>query len=606
MKKYILFIFLVVLSIQIVQAQFTNEESLSIAKEYFDKGEYEKAKEYFEKLSKDTKYLTIVYENYLVTLLKLKDYKTAESLCKKMIKSDQKNAAYRMDYVLMLQESTQIEKSDKELNKIIDEFKKPENLAVETYNYMAFLGKHDWAEKFLLAARKSSKEKNTFALELADTYAQLQKPDLMLAEYVQYATQNQNNIETVKHHLQDNLSKPESFEKLEMILLTQLEKNPEESTFNELLLWLYIQQKRFTRAFTQAKSLDKKYRLEGLEMINFGQLAMKNQDYEASSQFFEYVIKAYPNTENYYSARNLYLKSREEYIKNTYPVKLDDIKNLIGEYEKMITEWGKNGRTFDALRSMALLKAFYLDQKRPALEILNEAVNLNIGTIDQQSQAKIDLGDIYLLLGEDWESTLLYSQVEKMKKEHQLGHEAKLKNAKLSYYKGEFTLAVEHLNILKEATTREIANDALDLSLLIQDNTAEDSLGTALKEYSKIELLIFQKQEEQALKQLNELAKKFDKEPLTDEILFQKGMLYRKMGKFNEALADLENIFKNHGEDILGDDAYFYMGKIYEEDLKNKEKAKEIYQEFLTKYPGSIFNAEARKRFRILRGDFVN
>ncbi|TAE68501.1 MAG: hypothetical protein EAZ85_14115 [Bacteroidetes bacterium] len=606
MKKYILFIFLNLLAVQMIKAQFTNEESLSIAQEYFEKGEFEKAKEYYEKLSKDSKNITTIYANYLTTLTKLKDFKNAESLCKKMIKNEPRSPAFRIDYAVMLEEASQIEKSDKEFNKIIDDFKKTEESVIEAYNYLTFLGKYDWCEKLLLTARKVTKERNTFSLELADTYAQLQKTDLMIAEYVQYASLNQNNIEIVKSHLQDNLVKAESFEKLETILVTELQKSPEEATFNELLLWLYLQQKRFARAFTQAKSLDKRYRLEGIEMINFGQLAMKNKDYDASSQFFEYVIKTYPNSENYYVARNLYLKSREEFIKNTYPIQINDIKNLITEYQKMIDEWGKNGRTFDAIRSMALLKAFYLDEKKQAIDILNEAITLGIGTIDQQAQAKIDLGDIYLLLGEDWESTLLYSQVEKMKKEHPLGYEAKLKNAKLSYYKGEFSLAVEHLNILKEATTREIANDALDLSLLIQDNTTEDSLGTALKEYSKVELLIFQKQDEKALAMLNELAKKFDKEPLTDEILFQKGMLYRKMGKFNEALTDLENVFKNHGEDILGDDAYFYMGKIYEEDLKNKEKAKEIYQEFLTKYSGSVFNAEARKRFRILRGDFVN
>lgn len=606
MKKYIFFLFLTIFYVNSSQAQFSDEESISIAQEYFEKGEFEKAKEYFDKLAKNAKNIPTIYPNYLVTLIKSKDFKAAETLCKKLIKDNPKNASFRIDYALMLEQTQQIEKSDKEMNKIIEDFKKPEELVMETYNYLIFLNKYDWVEKLLLTARKASKEKNTYALELADTYAQLQKNDLMMAEYIQYATQNQNNVETVKHHLQDNLIKTEDFEKLETILLTELQKNPEENTFNELLLWLYIQQKRFTRAFTQAKSLDKRYRLEGIEMITFGQLALKNQDYEAASQFFEYVIKTYPNSENYYIARNLYLKSKEEFIKNTYPIQLIEIKKLIAEYDKMIEEWGKNGRTFDAIRSTALLKAFYLDEKRIAIDILNEAINLNIGTVDQQAQAKIDLGDIYLLLGEDWESTLLYSQVEKMKKDNTLGYEAKLRNAKLSYYKGEFPLAVEHLNILKEATTREIANDALDLSLLIQDNTVEDSLGTSLKEYSKVELLIFQKQDEQALKLLNELAKKYEKDALIDEILFAKGTLYRKMGKFNEAIADFENIFKNHGTDILGDDAYFYMGKIYEEDLKNKEKAKEIYQDFLTKYTGSVFNAEARKRFRILRGDFVN
>ena len=36
-----------------------------------------------------------------------------------------------------------------------------------------------------------------------------------------------------------------------------------------------------------------------------------------------------------------------------------------------------------------------------------------------------------------------------------------------------------------------------------------------------------------------------------------------------------------------------------------KDKAMEIYREFLTKFPGSVYAAEARKRFRTLRGDFI-
>ncbi|MCK5206680.1 MAG: tetratricopeptide repeat protein, partial [Cyclobacteriaceae bacterium] len=56
---------------------------------------------------------------------------------------------------------------------------------------------------------------------------------------------------------------------------------------------------------------------------------------------------------------------------------------------------------------------------------------------------------------------------------------------------------------------------------------------------------------------------------------------------------------------ILGDDALFLIGTIYEDQLNEKEKAKEIYQSFLTRYPGSNKAAEARKRFRTLRGDFL-
>jgi TolA-binding protein len=77
-----------------------------------------------------------------------------------------------------------------------------------------------------------------------------------------------------------------------------------------------------------------------------------------------------------------------------------------------------------------------------------------------------------------------------------------------------------------------------------------------------------------------------------------------KMGDFDTSLGLLQNILDQYPDDILADDAYFLQGEIYERHLKNLTKAMEIYREFLTRYPGSVYAAEARKRFRLLRGDF--
>jgi len=222
------------------------------------------------------------------------------------------------------------------------------------------------------------------------------------------------------------------------------------------------------------------------------------------------------------------------------------------------------------------------------------------------ADAKITLGDIYLLKAEPWEATLLYSQVEKTHKENQLGHEAKLRNAKLSYYKGDFELAQEHLDILKLATSREIANDAMDLSLLITDNTGLDSSTTALEEYAATELLIFQNKQEQAQAKLDQMLKEYAGHSLTDEIYFLKATLYLKAGDFQKAIDNLNFIVSNPKYDILSDDAMFTMAKIYEENLNDKAKAQELYNSLLLKYPGSIFTVDARKRFRKLRGDVVN
>ncbi len=581
-------------------------EIMALAEQYFQNQEYDKSRETLEKLTKGKNFL-LAYPAYLQTLLKLKDFKEAEKSAKKAVKENPQNPIYRIDVAIVLEQAQLLEKSDKENQKIVDEFKKQnDDLILTAHEYWLKLEKPEWANKLISETRKTRNQSNLFALEMAETYRNLNQTDKMIEEYILYATQNQGNLETVKGYLQDNLQKPENFDKLEKMLLTQVQKDTQETTYNELLLWLYLQQKRFLRAFVQAKALDKRYQMGGNEMINIGQIALKNQDYEGAKSFFEYVVQTYPNTENYSFARNLFLKTREEIVKNTYPTNLEDIKNLVKDYDKLIEELGKSTRTLDAMRSKALLLAFYLDKKEEAIAQLEEALTLSAGRADYTAKCKIDLGNIYLLKNETWEATLLYSQAEKLRKEDPIGYEAKLQNARLSYYKGEFELAKEHLDILKQATTREISNDAIDLSLFIQDNTADDTLGVALQAFSKVELMIFQNKQESASEGLKMLKKAYPESSLADDILFLQAKLSIKMGKFEEAIEYLAQITTQYPDDILGDDAQFMLGKIYEENIKNKAKAMEYYENILTKYPGSIHVAEARKRFRTLRGDIVN
>jgi tetratricopeptide (TPR) repeat protein len=245
---------------------------------------------------------------------------------------------------------------------------------------------------------------------------------------------------------------------------------------------------------------------------------------------------------------------------------------------------------------------------------LNSLIANNKAAVSLKSQAKINLGDIYLLKEEPWEATLLYSQVEKTQKESPIGYEAKLRNAKLSYYKGDFRLAQEHLDILKQATTREIANDAMELSMRIKENTTFDSTGASLKKYAAIELLLYQNKLAEALEKISALKSElgdsvrttaqFSNAAILDDVYWLEANLRMKQGQFQQSIDLLQKILDKFGDDILADDAYFLQGDIYEHQLHNKDKAMEIYREFLNKFPGSVYAAEARKRYRQLRGDF--
>jgi tetratricopeptide (TPR) repeat protein len=375
-----------------------------------------------------------------------------------------------------------------------------------------------------------------------------------------------------------------------------------DGTFNVMLIWTYVQVKQFENAFIQAKALDKRFDLYGTELIDLGKICFENKSYQTSINIYTYVVEKYPKSENYAIARQSLIETREEIIKNIYPVQTSQIRVLISDYSDLIKELGLKRTTAEAMRKMAMLYAFYLDENDSAILILNRAIAVPRTNHNFVGNCKLNLGDIYLLKNEPWESILLYSQVDKTYKEQTIGQEAKLSLAKLYFYQGDFQLAQENLDILKLATTREIANDAMDLSLLIQDNL--DTSDLALSMFANIELLKFQQKLDSAELMYNRMLTEFPNHSLCDEIYWNLAFVHLKMGDASRAVKDLDEILIKHKNDIYGDDALFMKADLFEKQLNKKEEAMELYKQILFDFPGSIYNAEARKRFRELRGDY--
>ena len=583
---------------------WSQTDDVALARQYYQKEEYGKAAVLFEKLSNKDQTFTTVYPEYLKSLLALKEFKDAEKLAKKAIKQNPDQVNYAIDLGQVYQAAGNEGNANKQFNKIIDGLK-PEGILATA---AAFEQKNlfEYAEKTYLKGRQLSKNEYEFSGQLMQLYSYQNQSEKLITEILNLVQVNPNQLLLAQNMLQNSLKDEKEFEILEKTLISNLQKYPDQEVYSEMLIWLYTQRKDFFGAMMQARSLDKWTKGGGSRLMQLGAIALKNKDYESAIEAYEYVAKEYPGSSFYEIARERAIKSREEQIRNTFPVDLTKIQTLVTEYQALLTELGKGPRTAEVMKNLAGLYAFYLDDKEKAIGLLQEVINTPRVNADLVADAKITLGDIYLLKGEPWEATLLYSQVEKTHKENQLGHEAKLRNAKLSYYKGDFELAQEHLDILKLATSREIANDAMDLSLLITDNIGLDSSTAALQEYAATELLIFQNKQAEAQIKLDQMLKQYPGHSLTDEIYLLKATLYLKAGDFQQAISNLNFIVTNPKYDILSDDAMFMMAKIYEENLNDKAKAQELYNSLLLKYPGSIFTVDARKRFRKLRGDVVN
>ena len=637
-----------------------DRQDIQLASEYVTKGEKEKALLIYQQLVKKNENLPFVHGNYINLLIDMGKFGEAEDYLERLIRKDDK-ITYRLDLGVLYFRSGNLPKADKYFNTLIKAQGDDSYKLKTTSDHLASKNLTEYAVVALQQARNLSGNENLYALELANLYRMAGKRDQMVEEYLNYVTQTPGNISYIKNVMQVLITKPDELESLEKLLLDRIQKNQNSEVFSDLIIWVNLQQKNFYGAFIQARAYDKRFRKEQSKTLEIAQIALNNQDYENADKSFSFVVKEFAGTENELPSRLGVIKAREAKVKKTYPVNRDSMRYIIGEYTRFHKNYPESLNGFEALLNKALLHAYYLQEMDSAVYNLQGLIANNKVGPQMKAKAKLDLGDIYLLKEEPWEATLLYSQVEKSQRETPIGYEAKLKNAKLSYFKGDFKLAEEHLDILKQATTREIANDAMELSMRIKENTTFDSTGAALKEYASIELLMAQNKNTIALQRLQnfrvtrkvkmskeeaiakklwspekpvalddllelkrELAKQketknfgslgdsvwvdVDTEALSttikDDVYWLEASLRLKQGEFDKALALCEKIVTDFGEDILADDAYFLQGEIQERYLKNNDKAMEIYREFLNKYPGSVYVAEARKRFRQLRGDF--
>lgn len=590
---------------------------IQLANEYLLKGDKKKALELYRSLSKEPSNIPLIHNNYLNLMLDLAAYDEAHDYLKRILRRDPQNVHLKLDVGLIYVRSGDLSKSDRYFRQIIADFRMNHQMAKMIADYLAARSLIDYAILMLTECREYHSSPYLFCLDLAMLYRIQGRHDKMVEEYLTYVTQNSANIQYVKNIMQALLTKPEELESLERLLYDKVQKNPDVEVYSDLLIWVTMQQKNFNASFIQARAYDRRYKKSGEKCLEVARVALDNGDFDVALKIYRYVVREYPGTPNHLLARLGLIRTREAKVKKSYPVNRDSVLTLIDDYNNFIAQYQRNAHAYEALRNKALLYATYLDQKDSAIHILNKLISSPGATVSLKAKAKLDLGDIYLINGEPWESTLLYSQVEKSQRESPLGYEAKLRNAKLSYFKGDFLLAQEHLDILKQATTREIANDAMELSMRIKENLAFDTVGEALRQFAAVELLLYQNKQDQALEKLEWLKQgkvisgesntdviNFSNRTILDDVYWLEADIRMKRGEFVQAIALLQKILDEYPDDVLGDDAYFLQGDIYDKHLQDKSKAMEIYRDFLNRFPGSVYAAEARKRYRVLRGDF--
>lgn len=609
LRIFSIIVFLLLASLSTVFAQEEKTDS-HLAGEYFRNNEYEKAAVIYKKLY-EKRHSHIYYNYYLHCLLQMEDFREARKLVKVRMDHNPSRERYLVDlgYVFITEGKTS--KGKRYYEQAINELSVSRSEVSELANAFLYRREDEFAIKAYLKGRKLLKGKYEFHYQLARIFKRLGDYDKMVDEYLDLIEFDRSKIHIVQSRLQTALNDDLQGNinvALRNELLRRIQNYPEKGYYSEMMLWLAVQEKDFESAFIQAKAIDRRAMTDGRNVFNIAGMAASNKAYRIAHDAYNYVIN---NTADRY----MRIKSKVELLNVEFqqatlgevPDK-ERLAELETQYNNTIAELGRNRLTIPLMRNLAHIQAFYLYKVDPAVSVLEEAIQFSGNQKKGQALCKMELADILLFSGRPWDATLLYSQVEKSFKNDPLGHEAKFRNAKLSFYIGEFDWAKAQLDVLKAATSKLIANDAMELSLLISDNTDQDSVSEGLQMYARADLHLFRNNHEKALQTLDSINKLPNalSHALADEVLFKKSQIHIQQQNFELAASELQAIIDEHAQEILADNALFELAGLYKNHLNDKDKAMQLYQKLITEYAGSIYVVNARKHFRELRGDQVN
>lgn len=600
MYKNLLLVLLLMPAYALV-AQGTQEK---LAMQYYEQEKFDLALPLYEDLSDNDPTNLALYDRYLNCLLSQKEYDKAEKMLRKRIRKFSGVLQFAVDEGYVLEKQNKTAEADKIYDRLVGNLGSDFNAFSALATAFERRGKLDKAIQVYEKGEQVFEGFNAFGNQLAMLYMQTGNRSKGVEKYVNLVLNSGMPADQSKQMLEMNITDSADFAVLRVVLLRQIQKMPDNYILGDLLKWTFIKQKDWNAAFVQSKALDKRLNEEGARMIELGEICMSNEAWDVATKCFAYVKDLGPNKSYFYEGVSGYLETRFYELSNTRKDSAAVVA-LEKEYLAFLNDAGYSERTWRAVNRLADIYLQFEHKPEPAINLLEKFVALPGLRLKTQAEAKLALGDAYVIDHDVWSSELMYAQVEKDFPEEAIGQEAKFRRARLSYFRGDFDWARIQLDVLKGATTQLIANNAMELALTISENLGIDSNYHALGLYANAALLIMQQDYAAAEMQLDSIIQLYPGHSLSDDILYARAQIREKQGRYAEAAELYETLAIAFSHDLLADNAWFRLGDLYEHQLHNPEAALKAYGKIVLDFPGSLFQPEARKRFRLLRGDNI-
>nr|MBS0036768.1 tetratricopeptide repeat protein [Saprospiraceae bacterium] len=576
-------------------------QSAQLANQYFSNKEYDKAASMYEALLNQNDRSTHYFDRLMDCYIHLDQLDLAESAIRDRMKKYARETHLHLTLGKIYEERGEMNKAEREFQQALKNLPADRGSVIRQAVHFTNMGNFEMALKTYEKGIDLLDDETIFAYNLADLYRRTGNREKMVYFYLINLRESPNRLNNLQTIFQRFFSE-EDYEELEAQLYGKIQEHPDMESFPELLAWLFINREDFSSALQQYRALDRRLNENGERVFRLGQTAENEGDLNTAIAAYNYITENKGIDSPYYiSSKQNALNAMRKRIHQNPNATRELLVELEKEYLSFLDEFGRNTRTAPLISELGRFYALHLNEIDKAISVLDELLKMPGLNKYIAAQAKLDLGDYYLIKGERWEATLLYSQVDKDFPEEILGEDARFRNARLSYFMGDFTWAQSQFDILKAATTRLIANDAIDLSVFITEHIGLDTTAQPLERFANAELLIFQNRHAEAFEILDNLLKEYPEHTLESYVFYTKGQAYREFEEFEKAHKYYEKVVKKHPDGIRADHALYRLGVMWEEELGDPQKASEYYEVIFLDYPDSRFSANARDRYRSIR-----
>lgn len=599
MRYILIFAFSFFCSTVVFAQQFKVDKTPQLASQYFNGGQFTKAAELYRQLYNKTN-ISTYFNSYVTSLIRSENYKDAEKEVKRYMRKNPTQIHYYITLGQIYKAQKNSAKTEAYYQQALNDLRGDQGTTSTLVNTFMNCQEFEWAQKVLDKASKTGSEE-LFYYDQGRLYRIMRNYDKMADVFLKWLKKDKTRLSIIQSYFNSamaDLSGDETAKLLEDKIVKAVQQNPEYIPFKRLQIWIYINRKQFQKAYDMLVGLNAMTNKESNQIFSFARSASKKKKYDVARKAYQYLI-ATGKTTSYYRVSWLELIAMEfDRIENTVAPTSDQVQPFVLLSQKALDELKLSNLTYKIAVQQAHVMAFYLHQIDLAVEQLNNVLKVKRLNAVMRAEVKIELADIYAINNDPWQATLFYSQAVDQAKNHPIADEAKWKKARLGFLIGDFAWAKAQLDAIKGSTSKLTSNDAIDLAMLIGNNSNLDTSDVALKNFARIEYHIFKRQYLPAMQSIDSLLSGFADHSLADEALYRKAEILIRQEKYLPAISVLKQITNKYASGVLADDAMFMIANLYKDRFNNMKEAKNWFRNLILRYPSSAFANEARKKYQ--------